>query len=85
LPLGEDYVKQLKAQSDLQFSLTLKFMNEDPAYEESVKLTPEQIEALPKAEREALKNKVTDAVNRAIEKAKEIAQEQRPITAPMGA
>jgi hypothetical protein len=83
MPLSEEYVKQSSAQSNLQFSLTLKFMNEDPDYLESIKLTPEQIKALPKDQRIALKNKVSEAVNRAIEKAKKAAQEQCPITAPM--
>lgn len=83
MTLSELYVKQLTSQLDLQFALTLKLMDKSPlianfdrdALDRLVKASPEV--------REQTKNAFTEAVNKAIEEAKKIAQEQRPITVTM--
>ena len=79
LKLFNNIISHLLVFADLNSRLPVLINN----YPKSKGMAPEQIEALPSSERKALKNKVTHAIELAIEKAKKIAQEQRPITAPM--
>ncbi len=80
MTLGKIYVQQLSRQLDLQFALTLKFMDETPLINNFDKAALEKLLASPSEIRETTKNAFTEAVNLAVEKAKKIAQEQRPIT-----
>jgi hypothetical protein len=81
--LGKLYVKQLASQLDLQFALTLKLMDETPLIANFDEATLDKLLKSPPEVREQTKNDFTDAVNKAVEKAKKIAQEQRPILVTM--
>jgi hypothetical protein len=77
------YVKQLTSQLDLQFALTLKFMNQTPLIADFDKAALDKLLVSPPEIREETKNKFTEAVNLAVARAKEIAKKERPITVTM--
>lgn len=81
--LGKLYVKQLTSQLDLQFALTLKLMDETPLIANFNEAALDKLLKSPPEVREQTKNDFTEAVNRAVEKAKKIAKEQRPILVTM--
>lgn len=83
MTLSKAYVEQLSKQLDLQFALTLRFMNEDSTYAKFDKESLDKLLKMPQKEREAVRDQFTEIINQAIAKAKKISQEQRPITAPM--
>jgi hypothetical protein len=81
--LGKLYFKQLTSQLDLQFALTLKLMDKNPLIANFDRAALDKlVESSPEV-REQTKNDFTEAVNKAVEEAKRIAQEQRPITVTM--
>lgn len=80
MPLNKQYVEQLSKQLDLQFALTLKLMDKNPLIANFDRAALDRlVEASPEV-REQTKNAFTEAVNKAVEEAKRIAREQRPIT-----
>lgn len=81
--LGIIYMQQLNAQLNLQFALTLKFMDATPLISNFDKAALDKLLGSPSEVREATKNAFTDAVNEAVRKAKEIAEKERPITVSM--
>ncbi len=83
MPLGKAYVEQLTKQLDIQFALTLKFLDETPLIADFDKSVLEKLLQSPPKVREATKNAFTEAVNLAVAKAKKIAEEQCPITVTM--
>jgi hypothetical protein len=76
--LGKQYVAQLTSQLDLQFALTLKFMDQTPLIADFDKTALDKLLASPPEVREETKNKFTEAVNLAVAKAKMIAEKERP-------
>ena len=85
MTLSKEYVQQLKAQTDLQFTLTLRFMNENPIINNAEALSLQAIEELPMKDRRKLADDVTSAIEAAVKRAEEIAKTLCPITAPMEA
>jgi len=81
--LGKQYVAQLSSQLDLQFALTLKFMNQNPLIADFDKEALDKLLVSPPEVREETKNKFTEAVNEAVVKAKAFAERERPITVTM--